>query len=182
MEDDQPTPYGVTLDLSVESDQWQAALPDVDALVRLAVHEALRAGDPSGLDIPLGSSLELSVVLSTDEAVRILNRDYRGKDAPTNVLSFAALDEGDVTFSQGVPVLLGDVIVAFETTAREAGERGILLSDHLFHLMVHGTLHLLGYDHMDEDEATEMEDLETAVLAAHGIADPHAPVDGEGMV
>lgn len=172
-----PGPYDVTLGVTLDSDAWRKALPDVETLVVRAMDAALRAGDPSGLEIPFGTSLEVSVVLSTDDALRALNREYRGKDTPTNVLSFAALDDGDPTFSSGVPVMLGDVIIAFETTVREADDRGISVSDHVFHLTVHGALHLLGYDHMDEDEATEMEDLETAVLAAHGIADPHGLTD-----
>ena len=96
--------------------------------------------------------------------VRNLNRDYRAKDKPTNVLSFPA-PHGP---------LLGDVIIAWETLLREAEEEGITPADHLAHLTIHGLLHLLGYDHETDAEAVAMESLETAILAGLGIKDPHA--------
>lgn len=122
-------------------------------------------------------AVEISVKLTDDAEVQALNRDYRGKDAPTNVLSFPmvqrdlleTLDLGD-----DGEELLGDIVLARETCAREAEEKGIALADHVAHLIVHGVLHLLGYDHMVEHEAEAMEALETRALAAMGLPDPYA--------
>ena len=120
----------------------------------------------------LPEGAEASVVLASDAIVRRLNRDYRGKDSATNVLSFpfqpppgAAGDAGEY---------LGDVVLAAETVGREAAERAIAPIHHLQHLVIHGLLHLLGYDHQTDAEAEAMESIETAVLAAIGVADPHA--------
>lgn len=117
---------------------------------------------------------ELSVVLADDATVRTLNRDYRGKDKPTNVLSFALTEAAGPEPEPGAPILLGDVILARETVVREAAEQGKPEDDHLTHLVVHGVLHLLGYDHEQDDEAEAMERLETRVLAGLGIRDPYA--------
>ncbi|MGE5548299.1 MAG: rRNA maturation RNase YbeY [Solirubrobacterales bacterium] len=162
------------IDVAVESEAWTAALPEAEALCRRMAAAALAGGDaPEG-------PLELSLVLADDATVHELNRTWRGKDKPTNVLSFAALDDEDAPQAAGAPLLLGDVILAYETCAAEAVEQGKTLADHLAHLVVHGVLHLLGYDHEDsEAEAEEMERLETAILSACGISDPyeggHAP-------
>ena len=117
---------------------------------------------------------ELSVVLADDALVHRLNREYRGKDKPTNVLSFALTEAEEPEAQDGVPVMLGDVILAYETVAREASEQGKSFKDHMTHLVMHGVLHLLGYDHETDDEAEEMEALETRLLATFGIADPYA--------
>lgn len=117
---------------------------------------------------------ELSVVLADDELVHRLNREYRGKDKPTNVLSFALTEAEEPEAQEGVPVMLGDVILAYETVAREAAEQRKSFNDHMTHLVMHGVLHLLGYDHETDDEAEEMEALETRLLATLGIADPYA--------
>ena len=121
--------------------------------------------------------IEISIVLADDAFVRELNRQWRGKDAPTNVLAFPCSDgreEGDGIW------LLGDVVVALETTRREAESEGRRLDHHLAHLVVHGVLHLLGYDHNSDDEATRMEKLEIAALGRLGIGDPyrHCAADG----
>lgn len=117
---------------------------------------------------------ELSVVLADDALVHRLNRDYRGKDKPTNVLSFALTEAEEPELGEDAPVMLGDVILAWETVAFEAAEQGKTPSDHMTHLVVHGVLHLLGYDHETDDEAEEMEQLEVEVLETLGIADPYA--------
>ncbi|PKR59164.1 rRNA maturation RNase YbeY [Thalassospira lohafexi] len=127
--------------------------------------------------------VEIGVRLSDDAAVRILNRDYRDKDKPTNVLSFAALESADdaaaFMMAPDMPLLLGDIVIARETCAREAIEQKKSLKNHLVHLAVHGTLHLVGYDHMVDDEAEEMEDLERQILARLGIDDPYEPIEDE---
>jgi probable rRNA maturation factor len=163
---------GPAIELAVECPAWTETLPDVEALVVRMAEAALEHAD---CDLGNGP-VEVSLVLADDTTVQGLNRDWRGKDQPTNVLSFAALDDEDAPVVEGAPLLLGDVILAFETCAREAEEQGKTLPNHLSHLVVHGVLHLLGYDHEeDEAEAEEMERLEAAILARFGIADPYLP-------
>jgi probable rRNA maturation factor len=118
------------------------------------------------------TSFEVSVVLSGDEAVRLMNRDYRGKDKATNVLSFAALDN-DAFIHPGMAFHLGDIILALETLKMEAKQQDKRLEDHFQHLLVHGTLHLLGYDHMEKDEAESMESLEIHILDGLGVENPY---------
>ena len=117
---------------------------------------------------PTDGPAELSVVLADDSLVQTLNRDYRGKDKPTNVLSFPGPSDGRV-----FGPLVGDLVFAQETIAREAEIEATPFEDHLTHLVVHGFLHLLGYDHEAEREAVLMEGLETSILAGLGIADPY---------
>ncbi|MEV4934284.1 MULTISPECIES: rRNA maturation RNase YbeY [unclassified Sphingobium] len=119
---------------------------------------------------------EVAVKLTDDEEVHGLNRAYRDKDRPTNVLSFpmvqADLLEGTANTDDG-EVLLGDIVLAEGVCAREAAEKGISIADHAAHLIVHGTFHLLGYDHMEDAEAEAMEALETQSLISLGISDPY---------
>jgi len=153
--------------LSLDCEAWESTLPEVETLCRIAAEAAL---DGAGVDLP--PVYELSLVLTTDAEIRILNRMWRGQDKPTNVLSFPA--DMDIV-PDDAPVLLGDVVVAFETTRREVEEAKLAatLSDHLSHLIVHGVLHLLGYDHEIDDEAEEMEQLEIELLAGLGIPNPY---------
>ena len=148
----------LAIDIAVVHEAW-AALGDPDALVGRAVAAALEAGDA---DVPAGA--ELSVVLCDDAFIRDLNARWRDKDKATNVLSFPSTD----------PAMLGDIVVAYETCAREAAAEGRSLEDHLAHMIVHGVFHLLGFDHEDEDEADEMERAEAQALGALGIASPYA--------
>ena len=124
--------------------------------------------------------VEIAIRLTDDAEVHALNRDFRGKDKPTNVLSFPQVQddllEGLANSDDG-EILLGDIVLARETCAREAEEKGISLADHATHLIVHGTLHLVGYDHMDDASATAMEALEVKALASLGIANPYADQD-----
>ena len=154
---------GIEIDLVVPCASWRRALPAVAGLARAAATAAL---EQSGKPI---SQAELSLVLADDATVRELNARWRGKDAPTNVLAFAS-DEAPVA---GKPVLLGDVVLAFETVAAEAKAQGKRLADHLRHLVIHGVLHLLGYDHIEAAPAKRMEALETRILASLGVADPY---------
>lgn len=119
--------------------------------------------------------VEVSVKLTTDAEVHALNRDWRGKDKPTNVLSFPMLEPGELADLSGPgELLLGDIVLAHGVCVAEAAAKGIAVADHAAHLIVHGTLHLLGYDHeTGEEEADEMERIERAALAALGIADPY---------
>lgn len=115
---------------------------------------------------------EINVLITDAETGRALNRDFRGKDYATNVLSFPT----ELPPSVKSP-LIGDLAICAPVVAREATEQGKRLRDHYAHMVVHGTLHLLGYDHIDEHEAECMEALETRLLASLGIADPYAPID-----
>ena len=122
-------------------------------------------------------ALSLSVSLSTDAEVQVLNGQYRGKDKPTNVLSFPMVEAADLPYLANTDdgeVLVGDLILAHETCAREAAEKHVSFDDHATHLIVHGTLHLLGYDHEISDaDAEAMEALEIKALASLGILDPY---------
>jgi probable rRNA maturation factor len=136
-----------------------------DALLKRAARSALAAV----ASVPPGS-YRVTLVLTGDSEMRTLNRTWRGKDAPTNVLSFPA----DAARDRG---FLGDIVLAYETTSREAREQDISLLEHVSHLVVHGMLHLLGFDHLDDDGAERMERMERIALAAIGIADPYAEWD-----
>jgi probable rRNA maturation factor len=162
----------LTIDISQPCRDWRRALPEAPVLCRRAAEAAIEAGGRSL------SGAELSIVLGDDALLHRLNKAWRGKDAPTNVLSFPAQAFGGDLASPlppGVPLPLGDVVLAFETIAREAVEQGKTLEDHLAHLTVHGVLHLLGFDHEAEAEAARMEALERDVLSRLGIADPYEP-------
>ena len=161
----------IAVELSVED--W----PDAgwQALSERAVAAALVASPQAGL-ADSAATVELSVRLTSDDEVRTLNRQYRQQDKPTNVLSFpmvqpdlletlANTDDGEV--------LLGDIVLAYETCVREATEKGVSLEDHAAHLIVHGVLHLLGHDHMNDVEADAMEAIERAAMSALGLHDPY---------
>jgi probable rRNA maturation factor len=119
--------------------------------------------------------LEISIALTGDKQVRALNAKWRGKDKPTNVLSFPMVDERDLGKANvaGAELLLGDIILARGTCESEAAEKGVSVEDHAMHLMVHGTLHLLGYDHEDDRDAADMEAREVRALARLGIKNPY---------
>jgi probable rRNA maturation factor len=160
----------VELDISVAAPAWGRAVGDISALAERAIAAALARAEVSG-------ALEVSLLLTDDAEQQELNRDHRGKDSPTNVLSFPA---GFVPPAGPRP--LGDISLALETVIREAEEQDKSVADHLSHLLVHGTLHLLGYDHGDDVEAEEMEALEREILAGLGVADPYAggePLPGD---
>lgn len=115
---------------------------------------------------------DIALVLLDEEAARAYNRDYRQKDYATNVLSFAH-HEGEFSFAEQENVLQGDLIICPQVVEKEAKEQNKPLADHYAHLVIHGTLHLIGFDHLEDDEATEMEGLERDLLAQIGIANPY---------
>ena len=120
--------------------------------------------------------LSTSVLFTSDTDVHALNAEWRGKDKPTNVLSFPMIERADLLdlAPEGFPEMLGDIALAHETCLREAGEKGISVEDHAAHLIVHGLLHLAGYDHeISDQDAEAMEALETKALAVLGLADPY---------
>ncbi len=149
------------IEVAIEAKDW-ASLEAPSKLVQTAI---LAAVEGSGL--VLAANAEISVVLCGDALIRELNREWRGYDAPTNVLSFPA--GGDPASAP----LLGDIVIAFETASREAFEAGKPLRDHVAHLLVHGFLHLIGHDHVEAAEAEAMEALERAILGRLGIDDPY---------
>jgi probable rRNA maturation factor len=157
-------PAPLHIEISRNSEGWPDAL---DARAEQAVREALKQSKAK-----IAGASELSIVLTDDEEQQGLNRDWRGIDKTTNVLSFPQIEPfGPVSG------LLGDIILARETLEREATDQGVSFDDHFTHLVVHGFLHILGYDHMDDDEALAMEGLETQILASLGVADPYAEDD-----
>ena len=151
----------VEIEVSIGCSSWRTGCPNAERLAETAAAAALTGG--AGV---------VGIVLTDDAEQRTLNRTWRGKDAPTNVLSFATAD-GETTRPPGAPVLLGDVVLAYETVAREAVEQSKPLADHLRHLVVHGVLHLLGFDHETDTEAAIMEAREIAILAGLGVPDPY---------
>ena len=158
------------VDVIVDSPLWSAQA-DAETVVRRAV--AACAGEGSS------RAGELAIVLTDDSAIRILNRDWRGRDSATNVLSFPA---PPAEWQDDDAPSLGDIVIAYETTAREAAAEGKPLADHLAHLTVHGFLHLLGHDHEDDRDADAMEQLETRILSRLGVPDPYAVREPERSI
>ncbi len=156
-------PVRIAVDVQRASAAWKS-VPRAAAVARQAAKRAAAMGG-----VALLEGAEVAVSLADDARVREANRDFRGKDAPTNVLSFPAAPPERI----GSSPFLGDVILAYETLEKEAALEGKRIEDHLAHLVVHGLLHLIGYDHMTDDEAERMERLETAILASLAIADPY---------
>ena len=148
---------------------------DWDALAIQAVAATLRT-TPYADILTAGYMAEISVRLTDDAEVHALNRQYRQKDKPTNVLSFPMVQDDlleTLADSDDGEVLLGDIILARGVCEREAAEKGVTTQEHATHLIVHGTLHIVGYDHIADDEAEAMEDIERAALSQLGIADPY---------
>ena len=154
----------------IDIEDWPAS-HDWEALAARAA-AAAGEGEPC-----LGNSrLVASILFTSDAEVHVLNREWRGRDKPTNVLSFPMLARAELVAlaPEGPPVMLGDIALSFETCAREAADKGVPLADHAAHLIVHGLLHLAGHDHVDsEAEAEAMEALEVAILAKLAIPDPY---------
>ena len=153
----------ITVDIEIEDEAWTAAEPDVEALVWRAAQAVLDAHE----DIE-GNGIV--ILLADDDSVQALNRDFRQKDYATNVLSFPSV----ISPGANPEGQIGDIAVAFGVCAREAQEQGKSLAHHLQHLVAHGVLHLLGYDHQDDDEAEAMEALEREILAGLDVPDPYA--------
>ena len=157
------------MQLDIDIEDWPAG--EWEAL-------ATRAAEAAGEGEPLLANprLTASLLFTSDAEVHALNREWRQRDKPTNVLSFPMLErtELETLGPDGPPEMLGDIALAYETCAREAAEKGVTLEAHAAHLIVHGLLHLAGHDHVMSDEQAEaMEGLETRILAKLGIADPY---------
>ncbi len=159
----------LVIDLSIAEKSWRQILTRPRHIVFSAAQAAFRSGR-----ITKDRDAEVSVRLTTDAEIEALNGDYRNQARPTNVLSFPALTTADLArLPNSVPLILGDVIIALETTLMEANAEAKPLEDHLSHLVVHGMLHLLGHDHETEKEAEIMENLEVDVLKRLGINNPY---------
>ncbi len=168
-EEDRPgAAAGVEIDISVAAGGW----PDEDALRGLT--ERAVAAAVSVLGLKIDRPVELGILFVDDAHIRSLNAEWRGKDKPTNVLSFPAFPSGAVG---QVPPMLGDIVLAWETVLREAELEEKPFDHHLTHLIVHGFLHLVGYDHENDAEAETMESAERDILAALAIKDPYAVTD-----
>ena len=152
----------MTVSIEVEDESW-LAFAGLDALAQKAVDAALAGASVT-------EPGEVALLFTDDSAIAEINAEWRGKDKPTNVLSFPA---PDMPVPEGEARHLGDIVLAHGVIAREAAEQGKTLHDHTAHLIVHGVLHLLGYDHETDAEAEEMERLEAAILNGLGIADPY---------
>ena len=176
------------IEVEIEDERWTVAVPDAEALTVQAAQASLKSAHPGESRDPVLSSqhfagktwvptfvgmsgLGMSVLLTSDEAVQALNQRFRHQDKPTNVLSFPAPPNPENH--------LGDIALAFETCEREAAEQGKSLAHHLQHLVAHGALHLVGYDHQSEAEAQAMEALEREILSGLGVPDPYAAT-GQG--
>jgi probable rRNA maturation factor len=151
----------------IVADCWHTE-PDAEAIIHRAIATAAEFADAD-----LGEA-ELAVMLTDDAGVRTLNSNWRGIDKPTNVLSFPALPPTGPGGPNDAPRMLGDIAIAYETTRREADDEQKPFDHHLSHLAVHGFLHLIGYDHEQDEDAEAMEALEQEILAQLGIPDPYA--------
>jgi|SRR5580658_273976 probable rRNA maturation factor len=167
------TDHSTEIAVAIEADGWTSTLSDPAALVARAARAAFAGACPGA------PAATISLLLTDDQTVQAINKTWRGLDYPTNVLSFPATRTRAGTNPQpefeGVPLELGDVALGFETCAREAAAADRPLGHHVEHLVVHGVLHLLGWDHGEEAEADRMEELETRILAGLGLPDPYAP-------
>jgi probable rRNA maturation factor len=162
------------LEIALETDEEWDSSSSWEPLVRKAAAAAIAESAFPQLN-ETARHIELSVRLAGDEQVRELNAHWRGKDKPTNVLSFPMAEtyELEAADEDGPAIMLGDIILAHGVCATEAGEKGVSVIDHATHLVVHGTLHLLGYDHMAEADAADMEAREARALKRLGIANPY---------
>ncbi|MDF2366993.1 rRNA maturation RNase YbeY [Sneathiella sp.] len=174
-------PFTIDLAISINDDAWRKNVSDIDSLTTEAIQTTLGAVSKEFNLAPLADAqkpaVEISLVFTDDAEVQILNRDHRNKDAPTNVLSFpnTPLDQTELADAMWMkePLMLGDVVMARETLIREAAEQNKSIRDHLTHLLVHGVLHLAGFDHMEENEAEKMENLEIMILQSLHISSPY---------
>ncbi len=158
-------------DVLIVAECWGAEA-DAEAIVHRAI-----AAAAAFVDADTGDA-ELAVMLTDDAGIRTLNKNWRGQDKPTNVLSFPALQPTAANTPDDAPRMLGDIAIAYETTRREADDEQKPFDHHLSHLAVHGFLHLVSYDHENDADAEAMENLERAILAELGIPDPYMDRDG----
>jgi probable rRNA maturation factor len=155
----------LAVDVTIEGADWPALLPDAAAIAEETAAAAWRS-----VAGPAAGPAEISILLADDATVQRLNRAHRGQDKPTNVLSFPI---GDTISIQDAPTMLGDVVLASGVVAREAIDQGKPVAEHFRHLVVHGVLHLAGYDHIADGDAEKMESIEVEILAAFAVPNPY---------
>jgi probable rRNA maturation factor len=161
----------IEIDILVEAGDWRRSVPAASDLAHRAAKAAIINENMTA------AALELSILLTDNAAIAELNSQWRGKSGPTNVLSFPAEMDAAQALPAGAPVLLGDIAVALEMLMTEAQDAGIAPEDHLHHLVVHGALHLCGYDHENDADAERMEGREIEILKALGVSDPYAAAE-----
>ncbi|MFP4314287.1 MAG: rRNA maturation RNase YbeY [Alphaproteobacteria bacterium] len=158
------------IDIKKDEPRWETALPDYDHLVKKAVFSALAHINAleNSHNLP-----EISITLCNDSQIQKLNALYRGKDKPTNVLSFPQIDWSDENWHIEPVLLLGDIVISLDTIEREAQAQNKSLANHFIHMIIHSVVHLCGYDHENDKEAEEMETLEIEILNDLGIENPY---------
>lgn len=168
--------FNAEIDISILDPKWQQTLPDLEIFISDTIKTALiEAALPQKL-APNNQFVEVSVLLANNAFIKDLNHRYRGKNKPTNVLSFSQLDitPKTKTDEEIFPIAsLGDIALAYETIAQEAKEHNKAIEDHIRHLLIHGSLHLCGFDHENAKDAEEMENLEIKILSSFGIKNPY---------
>lgn len=172
-------PDNLVLDVSVEKSSWRKILPEYNELILLSLKQVFDYVEEARTTYRF-TQLELSIVLCNDELIHKLNREYRNQDKPTNVLSFQGLDDDEIEryfYSEEAvpeyPHSLGELFVSDETMIKEVQQGGVSLKDHFIHIIIHGVLHLFGYDHIDDEDAEIMEGIETKLLRNLNIDDPY---------
>jgi probable rRNA maturation factor len=165
-------PDALDITVAIHDRRWHYALPNVAVFCERAIRFVLMSQTSRWYNTEWSDvALEVACVMTDDQEIQMLNSRFRGQDKPTNVLSFEADPDGPCM--QGSPRVLGDIIISLDTLQREASEQGKTLQDHAAHMLVHGTLHLLGLDHIRDDEAEIMEKIEVEALSALGVANPY---------
>lgn len=168
----EPPSMGLTIDSDVRAGDW-SDIPNLDAVMTRALIAAFAA------ELPENPAAELSILLADNDTLQKLNNDYRSKEKPTNILSFAGVEPDEIedaiafALRGGQAIPLGDLALSYSVLKAESAEQGKSVEDHLSHLLVHGMLHLLGYDHESDDDAEVMEDFEREILETLDIKDPY---------
>ena len=166
-----------SLNIIFDDESWKNKLPEIDDFANEVFDNALRflSENDLGFEGWDNKPVSINLSLSNNDEVQKLNREFRAKDKPTNVLSFANIDDEffEDEFLKEDVIELGDVIMAIETLEDEAKIKNISLQNHFAHLLIHGILHLFGYDHIEDDEADEMEGIEIDILKELSIANPY---------
>lgn len=162
-------PSPIEIDINIDEFQWKRCGFSLRRQTREAIAEAISM--EGFLDKHPGSQIEVSVLLTSDDRIRQLNKQFRGQDKATNVLSFSQYE--NEKFNPQAPVALGDIILSYQTIEREAREQDKSFEHHYMHMLIHGLLHLIGYDHIEPNEAEEMEKLEIRILNEWNIENPY---------
>lgn len=159
--------YIPILDINIDFAQWQgvidASIKDIEKAVALVINHVVKDK----------TQFEISILFTSDDAIQKLNKDYRQKDAPTNVLSFPQIEKFSDIKKMQPPVMLGDIILGWKTVSWEAASQEKVLAHHIIHLIIHGLMHLLGFDHISDTEAAEMEKIEIEILRHLHIPNPY---------